>query len=115
MNHTGLSDNSALFSVTRGKDNCIGSSKGEVLGNGPSLFKKKSQQNIKAYIDSMHALAIYNYSSEKVIWYGKLPYKAKHLRGKLLRLEKKIIVHGKMFAAAASFNYECLWLVNILS
>ena len=43
---------------------------------------------------------------------SKIPYVTKHLRGKTFAVE---IEHGKTFAVAASYNSECLWLVNYSS
>ena len=41
-----------------------------------------------------------------------IPYTAKHLRGKTFAVGVENDRSQEMFAVAASFNNECLWLVN---
>ena len=42
-------------------------------------------------------------------------YTAKHSRGKAFVVGIERLFTVKMFAVAASFNNECLWVVNYLS
>ena len=58
-------------------------------------------------LTSITYFACYSLDNKKYV-----PCTAKHLRGKLLQFEYKMTVHWKTFAVAASFNSECLWLVN---
>ena len=64
--------------------------------------------DITYVVDVMHAesFSVIHHTLDNIL------YAAKHLRGKLLRLESKMNAHGKTFMVAAPFDNEYLLLVN---